>query len=371
MKVSRYVFAFGLAAATALAGASVAREVKIVDGTPKNGGMTDGFERFTEEVGKQTDGRYTGKFFGGSLFGFAEISGALRDGLADVGFTVVGYNRAEFPITNAIADIATVGSDPVAAAGAMTEFVFTCEPCIDEFLSQNQIVMGFTAIGPYYLYSKPKIASLDDFAGKKVRGFGAFGRWVEAMGGTAAVMSANEIYSAMSQGVLDGNTHILLTLKSLSTGEVADYVLNLPIGLGIGNALFNVSRELWMELSDEDKKAFLRAAATGHAVATVKSMLIEQEVLADPQGSGVELVEPSADLAERSAQFAKDDIATVSQLNTENFNVQDVDAHIERFMALVDKWTDLAQTVDRTDAEAVAKLYNDEIYSKIDLAIFN
>lgn len=370
MTLNKYVLAACIAAVGMAGSALSAREVKVVDGLPKNGGLTVGFERFTEEVGKQTDGRYTGKFFPGSLFGYAEITGALRDGLADIGYSVAGYNRAEFPVTNAVADIATVGSDPVAVAAAMSEFVFTCEPCIQEYLAQNQIVMGFSVIGPYYMYSKPKITTLADFEGKRIRGFGAFGRWVEAMGGTAAVMSANDIYAAMNQGVLDGNTHTLNTLTSISMGEVAEYLLDLPIGLGFGNALFNTNRDLWMELSDEDKRNFLHAAAIGHAVATVTYMNDELAVLNDPSSSGVELVEPSDEVRARAEQFSKEDIATVTKLNSEEFKVADVESHIARFLEIVKKWEGLSQTVDRNDPEAVAKLYYDELYSKIDPAIF-
>lgn len=359
-----------IAGAGVFVDSAVAREIKIVDGVPKNGGLTAGFERFTKEIGERTEGRYPGKFYGGSLFGYAEITNALRDGLADVGFSSAGYNRAEFPVTNTISDLAAVGSNPVVVAGAMNEFIFSCEPCIDEYLAQNQIVMGFTVIGPYHMYSKEKIATLDDFKGKKVRGFGAFARWVEAMGGTAVFMSANEIYSAMNQGVLDGNTHTLNTLTSLSLGEVANYLIDLPIGLGIGNAMFNLNLDLWKELSDDDKLAFLQAAAISHAVATVAYMNGEQEVLANPAAFGVELVEPSAGMRAVAELFIQEDVVTVAKLNTEKFNVQDVDMHIARFLGLVEKWNGLVQTVDQNDPEAVADLYYEEIYSKIDLSIF-
>lgn len=360
-------------AATALAFGATdasARQVRIVDGVPKNGGLTTGYERFTEELGKLTDGRYTGRFFGGSLFGYAEITPALKDGLADVGFSIIGFFRAEFPVTNLVADIATATMDPVVAAGAISDFVYNCTPCVQEFLGQNQIVMGFTGLGPYYLYTKPKIVTLADISAKRIRGFGPFGRWVDAMGGSAAVISANEAYTSVSQGVVAGNTHTLNTLVTLSMGEVVDYVLDVPIAVSAGNALFNTNRDLWRELSDEDKRNFLHAAAIGHATATVSYVKEEKEVGANLAKLGMEWVEPGPDLLAKSEQFRVDDIAEVARIH-KGFGVQDVDQHVEAFLATVKKWEALVAGIDSTDVEAVAKLYHDEIYSKVDLAIFD
>src|SRR5690606_44418 len=102
---------------------------------------------------------------------------------------------------------------------------------------------------------------------------------------------ANEAYTSVSQGVVVGNTHTLNTLETLSMGEVVDYVLNEPIAVGFGNALFNMNRDLWNELSPEDKRNFLHAAALGHATATVTYFTEEQAILDDLSAVGVELVE--------------------------------------------------------------------------------
>jgi TRAP-type C4-dicarboxylate transport system substrate-binding protein len=359
----------GLAAMSA-PGLAQAKELRIVFGQAGDTGLTDGTKAFAAGIEERTDGRYTGKVFIGSLLNYAETMTGIRDGIADAGFVIPAYHRAEFPASNLMVDMATIGTDPVALAGAASEYAFSCQPCIDEFLAQNQILMGFSVIGPYYLMTKPRVTSMDDMKGLTIRGFSSFGRWVEAMGAKAVVLSANDIYEAMNQGQLDGNTHTPDVLKSLSIGEVANYLLNEPIGVYMGNSLYNLNRDVWNELSDEDKRNFLLAAGSAHGVSTVNYLADNKAILENPESAGVELLQPTDPMKAASAEFRRKDLATVAKLNEEKFGMKNAAAEVERFKALVDKWRELVKTVDKTDPKAVGDLYNREVFSKVDLAIF-
>lgn len=348
------------------ASAAPAEELRIAIGAPGDNALVRGMQMFADKLEERTKGAYTGKVFAGSLLSYAEATNGVRDGIADVGYVIPAYTRAEFPNSNLVVDMATASTDPVVMAAASTEFMFSCKPCIDEFKKQNQVFMGYAVIGPYYLMSVDKVSSKADFAGKKFRGFGPFGRWVDQMGATSVLVGSNDIFESMSQGQLDGNTHTLDVLKSLSLGELADYVLNAPIGLYIGNAMFNTNRDVWNDLSADQKREFLMAAGESFAWVTVTYFAENKTYLEDPSKGGVELVEPDAELAAASQAFRDNDLGTVAELNRTKYEIADAEAQVDRMKGLVAKWTEIMAGIDETDTAAVAEVYNREIFGAVD-----
>lgn len=348
-----------------------AEELRIAVGMSGSSALVRGMYEFAKDIEANTDGAFTGKIFEASLLNFAESMTGLRDGVADGAFVVPAYHRAEFPNTNLVGDMATATTDPVVMAGAVNEFMFSCAPCLKEYADQNQVFLGMVVTGPYYMMSVDKLTTPADFEGKKIRGFGPYGRWVAAMGATPVVVSANDIYEAISQGQLDGNTHAPEILQSLSLGEVVDFLLDEPIGLFNGNSMFTVNKDLWGDLSDENKRGFLEAAGSATAWTTVTYLVDNQKLLADPASVGVELVEPSAELHAASVKFREDDLTTITKDNIEKHGIADAAEQVARMKDLLKKWEGLLAGIDATDIDAVAKLYNAEIFSKVDAATLN
>ena len=48
--------------------------------------------------------------------------------------------------------------------------------------------------------------------------------------------------------------------------------------------------------------------------------------------------------------------------------IPDAKEHGDRLLALLDKWRGLVKGIDKTDVDAVAKLYQEQIYDGIDLS---
>ncbi len=345
---------------------AMAEEIRIAIGAPGESSLQKGMRMFAKKIGENTNGAYTGKTYEGSLLSYAEATAGVRDGIADVAYVVPAYTRAEFPNTNLVVDMATASDDPVVMAAASTEFMYSCAPCMKEFNDQNQVFLGFAVIGPYYLMSVDKITTLDDFKGKTLRGFGPFGRWVDAMGAASVVVGATDIFEAMNQGQIQGNTHTLDVLKSLSIGEVADYVLDAPIGLYVGNAMFNTNRDRWNGLSLEHKKAFMSAASDSIAWATVEYFKVNNGYLEDPASVGVEVVQPSPEVAEATAAFRANDLVTVAELNVSKYGIADAADQVTRMQGLIAKWSKVFADIDSTDAAAVQKVFAEQLFSKID-----
>ncbi len=353
------------ASAMALSLPAQAETLRHAIGAAAISGLTDGTEAWADYVNETTGGAVEIKIYAGSLMNFAETFTGLRDGIADSGFVVPAYHRAELPYSNLLSDMGTAGVDPVAMAGAANEFIFTCAPCLAEFNTHGQVFLGNTVTGPYYMYTTEPVRSLADFQGRKIRGFGPFGRWIDAMGGSAVVLGATDIYESMSQGHIDGNTHTLETLDTLSLGEVADYVLNQPIAVFTGNTMFNVSQITWQGLSPEAKRAMIDGAALGHAIATVDSVNQAKSILGDPAAHGVELLEPAEDVRAAAEAFRSSDMQTVIDLNRDEYGITDAAEQVARFQELVTKWEALVAEIDASDVQAVRDLYLREVFSKV------
>jgi len=364
-----------LVAAALLAGPvavpAAAEELRMATGVSGPSALARGTHTFAERLAVRTEGAYSGRVFENTLLNFSEAMTGLRDGIADVAYVVPAYHRAEFPYSNLLTDAATVSTDVVAVAGAATEFMFTCPACIDEYVRQNHAYLGFSVVGPYYLMSKPMIRTKADFQGKKIRGFAAFGRWVEAMGATPVNMGANDVYEAMSQGQLDGNTHIPETLRSLSIGDVANYLLEAEIGVYVGNANFNLNLDLWNDLSPDMQRAFLLAAGDSIAWTTVTYLAQNSEFYDNPALGNVERVTPDDEVAEATRAFREGDLATVAAENRDRHGIADAEEQLDRFVALVREWEALVAGIDATDVDAVAALYNERIFGKVDPALIS
>lgn len=373
MRIAVHALSAALGAAFIAASVTVSTadpiNVRIVSGMPPATAQTQGVQRFAERLEELTDGEITTRTFLGSLLSLTETLGGLRDGVVDFGFTVIVYHRGEFPHLNLLSDLAVVGEDPVVLTAAASEYMFQCSECIEEMVAQNQIMMGTGANPTYQLMSSAPIATPEDFQGKRIRSFSSTGRWVEGFGGQMVTLPAGDIYEAMSQGQLDGNMHPAEFLKSMSFHDHMRYLLDMGIGSYIGNSYVTVNLDVWRDLSDEHKQAVLRASGDALAFTAVEVAKRNGEVVQSLQELGVTLIEPSAELRQATERFMSEDVATIARLNASEYGIHDAAERAEVFIGLVDKWEKLLMGVD--SEEAVAELYWDEIYSKVDLALFD
>lgn len=343
-----------------------AEELRITSALPPETAQTMGVQHLADRLEELSNGSLTGRVFPGTLFGLAETMGAVREGAVDVGFVVPAYHRAEFPQINLLVDLAIAGDDAVVLAGAASEYILTCDPCLREVAAQNVVMLGTGALPTYQLMSAEPIQTVEDFEGKRVRSFASFGRWVEGLGGQMVTTSATDIYEAMSQGQLDANVHPPEQLKSTSFADHMNYLLDLGLGGFIGNSYAVVNLDTWNDLSEEEKTWMMRAAADGTAYATVDYAGRNDEVKANLEELGVELITPSDELVQATEEFRDAELETIIRINRETYGIEDAAERTQRFTDLVARWEELVAGIDATDTEAVAQLYWDEAFSKVE-----
>ncbi|RRH72403.1 C4-dicarboxylate TRAP transporter substrate-binding protein [Falsigemmobacter faecalis] len=372
LKTTLLTAALGAGLATSPA---FARELNFAIGHPPGSYTIQGGEEFAKTLSQETGGALSAKVYAMSLLNMAETSSGLREGLADIGTVMSTYFPAEFPATNFLLDASMLlnlmGEEAAkvagpAYAGAMAEYVMlNCPECTTEFAAQNQVYTGAAGTPGYGLNCTRPVASLEQMKGARLRiGGAAWARWSEAVGATPVTMSGNEMLEALSQGVLDCIVLAVPDVQNFGMGASVKHVtLGAPGGVYIAS-LTNVNREVWQELSEAERGAFMKAAARANAVATWAYHAGEAEVLEKIRAGGVQVHQADAALRDASAAFVERDLAAMSE-TAKGKGLARAPEMLAEFRPLVEKWVGL--TKDISDAEALTDLYWREVYSKVDV----
>ena len=348
--------------------ASSAKEVRIAMGASGDGALQKAQRLFAQKIEESTGGEYTGRTFEGTLLSYAELPQGVATGVVEVGYWPAAYVPGEFPVTNYASNIVATIVDPVAVGGALSEFIFNCEPCIAEFRRKNQVVTGFAVVAPYIFMTKDPVEDVSDLKGMRIRGFSAFNKLVGQWEGVAVAVPVGEVYQALATGHLEANIHLWDIIDTYSLGDNVNYVYDEPIGIYGGNSMFNINRDFWMSLSDENKRHFFNAAADSLAYATVMYQENNRNIIARAEALGVEEVETPASIVASIKNFRDNNIKEVIAAGATDDNIPNAEDLGAELLALIEKWQGLAAGIDQTDPDAVAALYRAELFDKVDLS---
>lgn len=365
------------AALLAGAGAAQARELRYAFGISSTFATYPAIERYAQQL-HDTAGLDV-QVYAMSLLTVQETMAGLRDGLADIGWETAPYHPAEFSEANLMANLTmlvTSGNVPdipaIAMAGAMLEYILLdCPDCLAQMRSQNVVYTAATATPPYWLLCNTPVHSIEELQGRRIRsGAANFSRWAERFGATGVSLPGNEIYDALAQGVVDCTTNDIGQLLGLRFIDVTSSVTTgVPGGVYGGTLAANWNRDVWQSLTEDQRRAALHAAATFTADSILMYQASADEARVAAEAQGMAIYEPTPDLAAATAQFVHDDLATIAQQFTTTYGMQNVDQKIATAVALIERWQGLAQDIG-TDVDAIAQLYWDEVFSRIDVATY-
>jgi TRAP-type transport system periplasmic protein len=122
------------------------------------------------------------------------------DGTADIIMTVVGYTPGRFPKTE-VFELPFMMTNPVATAKAFWQLT---EAELQDEEYKDVKILGAWVHGPGMIHSKEPIASLEDMAGKKLRGpTRVITDMLNELGATPVGMPLPAIPESLSKGVID------------------------------------------------------------------------------------------------------------------------------------------------------------------------
>ena len=191
------------------------------------------------------------------------------------------------------------------------------------------------------------------------------------MGAVGVSLPGNEIFEAVSQGTIDGAFNAPSELTSIRLIDVAaDVTTNLPGGTVHGLDVMSVNRDFWKSLTEEQRRAYMDAAALGNAATTWKFADDVATNLALAKEKGINVHEASPDMVALSEAAIQADLEEVVKIATETHGLKDAEAKVARFRELVTKWESLLPLDREWTPEEIAEVYRAEIFSKLDPATY-
>lgn len=352
-------------------GTGEAREIKVTVGNPaRHPVVAQGWEPYAKAVETETKGSLTFRIFsGGVLLSTKATLKGIQDGVADAGLYPLTYWPAELPIANLISDLALLGTDAAAMAGATSAFnLLHCRECLEEFAAQGMVYNGTYSTTPYRLITKTNVTSLAELSGKKVRSAGAaWTRMLKHFNAIPVSIAGEEMYQAMSQGVLDVAVQPPTALKSFSLWDVAKGVTMIPLGTYHSISPLGFSQKVWREISPAERKALVANAAMMAANLVIEYYEQDEQAIKEAAAKGIAANQPDPAFISAVKKFAIDDLVVVAREAEANYGIKNPTRFIEAFRQELARWDGLVAPV-RNDRDKLRALYQREIFDRLNPA---
>ena len=179
---------------------------------------------------------------------------AVRNGLADISFTVHGYTPGRF-VTTQVAEFPFLGnnSEPVSVA---FQRLYAKTPAMAEEHKGVKVLAVFTH-GPGIVFNtKRPITKAEELLGLKWRvGGGMVNEISKALGMNVTLKPAPESYELLSSGVMDGTLFPAESVESFKIDKVIKYGTTFPGGLYNTSFVFMMNQAKYDALAPDVKKA--------------------------------------------------------------------------------------------------------------------
>ncbi|MEM9222941.1 MAG: sialic acid TRAP transporter substrate-binding protein SiaP [Pseudomonadota bacterium] len=303
--------AMALLAAAAIALPASAADVTIKVGTvvsgdhPENVGARE-FKRLVEE---RSNGDIEVRVFTDSQLGNQrEMVEQLRSGTLEVTWVTTGFFGSWEPVLGTL-EIGYLFDD---REHAFRAFDGELGDAVAELVENHGVeLLGYYEAGMRHLTNSVRpVNSAEDIAGLKIRTPRATYhlKSVEAMGANATPMAFNELYTAMEQGVVDGQENPLSNIYNARFSEVNDH-LALTGHLHLTHMVL-YAQDLWDELSPEHQEIVRQAVIDSAKVQRDKVASDDASLLSELEGQGMQVTRPDRKaLAEKVAPLREEAVA--------------------------------------------------------------
>jgi TRAP-type C4-dicarboxylate transport system substrate-binding protein len=179
---------------------------------------------------------------------------AVRNGLADLSYTVQGYTPGRF-VTTQMAEVAFLGNSSEALSVAFQR-AYAKYPAIAAEHQGVKVLTVFTH-GPGIVFNtKRSVAKADDLAGLKFRvGGGMVNEITKSLGMNVTLKPAPESYELLSSGVMDGTLFPAESIESFKIDKVIKYGTTFPGGLYNTAFVFMMNQAAYDKMPADVKKA--------------------------------------------------------------------------------------------------------------------
>jgi len=191
---------------------------------------------------------------------------AVKNGLADVSFTVHGYTPGRFVLTQ-MAEFPFLGDAAEPLSVAFNRVAMKNPAFLQEH--QGVHVLAFFTHGPGIVFNtKHPVTKLEDLQGLKWRvGGGMVNEISKALGMNVTLKPAPDSYELLSGGVMDGTLFPAESIESFKIDKLIKYATTFPGGLYNTSFVFMMNPATYDKLDPAQKKAV--DAASGEVAARI------------------------------------------------------------------------------------------------------
>ncbi|HKJ60426.1 MAG TPA: TRAP transporter substrate-binding protein, partial [Hyphomicrobiales bacterium] len=205
--------------------------------SPKSHTHTMLLEPWAERVSQQSGGRIKVEIFPSMSMGGkpAELYRQVRDGFADIVWTLPGYTPGVFPRSE-VFELPTVHQGSARATNLAIQKIW---PMIkDDFADLHPILVHVHAGNALHLREK-NVRTVDDVQGLKIRTPSRTGGWmIEAWGAEPVGMPVPALPQALAKGTVDGALVPFEIMPPLKLHELTKYSVEGEDGSRFGAAVF-------------------------------------------------------------------------------------------------------------------------------------
>ena len=179
---------------------------------------------------------------------------AVRNGLADLSFTVQGYTPGRF-VTTQMAEVPFLGNSAESTSVAFQR-MYAKYPAIAAEHQGVKVIAVFTH-GPGIVFNtKRPVAKVDDLQGLKWRvGGGMVNEITKALAMNVTLKPAPESYELLSTGVMDGTLFPAESVESFKIDKVIKHATTFPGGLYNTAFVFMMNQATYDKQPADVKKA--------------------------------------------------------------------------------------------------------------------
>lgn len=223
--------------------------------SPKSPAQTRFIEPWAKRIEEQSNGRIAVEIFPSMSMGGKppELYRQVRDGAADVVWTLVGYTPGVFPRAE-VFELPTVHQGDARATNLAIQDTF--DMIAADFDDVKPILVHVHQGAAIHMVGK-KVGSPADLKGLKLRTPSRSGAWmIEAWGAEPVGMPVPALPEALSKGVVDGALVPFEIVPPLKLQELTKYSVEGPNGTRFGTSvfLFLMNKERYESLPDDLKK---------------------------------------------------------------------------------------------------------------------
>lgn len=218
--------------------------------------VAGGIVPWAEAVERATEGRVRINVLNTPLGTPAAHFDMAESGIADITFGVQGYQPGRF-VTSKAVELPFLGGSAESISVAYWRIF---ERYLEQAGEYDGVkVLGVYTHGPGQIFNNVRpITSLEDLQGIRIRvGGGVITQTADALGMEALHKPANEVYTLLSSGVIDGVAFPQETVKSYNISEFIEYATIIPGGFYNVSWFLVMNQSKFDQLSEADQEAVM------------------------------------------------------------------------------------------------------------------